>query len=149
MSLNVGVAAALSSFSGSTLGPQQASNLLRAADLLIKEHQRRLSKPVGAIRTRTGGRRVVERSRAGEYPRADTGMLRAGISRYEKTVQQVMASGRVFIGLRKRVWYGAYLEVVYQRLGLARTLQDMIVELQAMAGMPLQYQTNAIGPAGD
>ena len=125
------------------LSQEQASKFIAAAVLLVNRHKVLLSKPVVAVRTRTGGRRVTGRSSPGEYPRADTGMLRNAITIAPKTtLAEVMRTAHIQVGIRRRAWYGAYLEVVYQRLGLSHTIRNMLPQLQAIAGMPLRFITS-------
>ena len=125
------------------LSQEQASKFIAAAVLLVNRHKVLLSKPVVAVRTRTGGRRVTGRSSPGEYPRADTGMLRNAITIAPKTtLEEVMRTAHIQVGIRRRAWYGAYLEVVYQRLGLSHTIRNMLPQLQAIAGMPLRFITS-------
>lgn len=125
------------------LSQEQASRFIAAAVLLVNRHKVLLSKPVVAVRTRAGGRRVTGRSSPGEYPRADTGMLRNAITIAPKTtLAEVMRTAHIQVGIRRRAWYGAYLEVVYQRLGLSHTIRNMLPQLQAIAGMPLRFITS-------
>ena len=147
--ISVGTAQALSDLAGGGtnggLTQEQATRFLSAAALLVNRHKVMLSKPVVAIRTRNGGRRVIGRSSPGEYPRADTGMLRNAIAIDSKTtLEEVMRTAHIKIGIRRRAWYGAYLEVVYQRLGLSHTLRNMLPQLQAIAGMPLRFITTQL-----
>jgi hypothetical protein len=144
--ISVGAAQALSDLAGGStnggLTQEQAARFLSAAVLLVNRHKVLLSKPVVAVRTRNGGRRVTGRSSPGEYPRADTGMLRNAITIDPKTtLEEVMRTAHIKVGIRRRAWYGAYLEVVYQRLGLSHTLRNMLPQLQAIAGMPLRFVT--------
>jgi hypothetical protein len=144
--ISVGAAQALSDLAGGGtnggLTQEQAARFLSAAVLLVNRHKVLLSKPVVAVRTRNGGRRVTGRSSPGEYPRADTGMLRNAITIDPKTtLEEVMRTAHIKVGIRRRAWYGAYLEVVYQRLGLSHTLRNMLPQLQAIAGMPLRFVT--------
>ena len=90
------------------LSQEQASRFIAAAVLLVNRHKVLLSKPVVAVRTRTGGRRVTGRSSPGEYPRADTGMLRNAITIAPKTtLEEVRRTAHIQVGIRRRAWYGA------------------------------------------
>jgi len=150
VAITIGVAQALANMAGAApdgmrLTKEQAQGLQRAALALVREHQQRLSTPVGAIRVR-GRVRVTQRSRPGEYPRKDTGALVNGIAIENKTLQDVMRTGTLRVGLRRSVFYGAYLEVVYRRLGLRRTMQSMFARLVALAGIPFRYQFIDVRP---
>ena len=56
-----------------------------------------------------------------------------------------MREGKIRVGLRKRAFYGAYLEVVYARLGLSQTLRDLMPQLAALSGLPLRYNVIRLG----
>ena len=154
-SIGVGVAQALARSAGGPargLTRLQAQNLVRAAAFFIEEHKRRLSKPVGAIRVnrlrRDGSTKtvqVVQRSMPGEYPRKNTGNLQNNIAMTKKSIEDVMREGKIRVGLRKRAFYGAYLEVVYARLGLSQTLRDLMPQLAALSGLPLRYNVIRLG----
>lgn len=149
--ISVGVAQALANYAGAApdgmrLTKAQAMGLQRAALALVSEHRQRLSVPVGAIRNARGRVQVVERSRPGEYPRRDTGALVNGIAIENKSLQEIMRTGTLRVGLRKAVFYGAYLEVVYHRLGLRRTMRSMISRLMALANVPMRYQFINVRP---
>lgn len=149
--ITIGVAQALANMAGAApdgmrLTKEQAQGLQRAALALVREHQQRLSVPVGAIRDSRGRVRVTQRSRPGEYPRRDTGALVNGIAIENKTLQDVMRTGTLRVGLRRSVFYGAYLEVVYRRLGLRRTMRSMFARLIALAGIPFRYSFIDVRP---
>jgi hypothetical protein len=52
---------------------------------------------------------------------------------------QIAQEGSIRVGLRANAAYGAILEVKYKRLGLKRTLQDLVPQLRAIAGANLRY----------
>ena len=139
MSLSVGVAQALAGIAGGPMGEAQAKKLARAAVYLMNQHQQRLNKPAPAVRRR-GRVRYTGASAPGEYPRKRTGFLQANVTFQPTTIAEIIRAGMVRVGLMANAFYGAVLEVRYHRLGLRRTLADMLPQLRALAGQNLNYQ---------
>lgn len=153
---------------GNQLNQEQAANLFQAATYFVTVHKERLSVPVkveiitkkvkqyieGPVppgrrnyRTKTKRiRRVTERSRPGEYPRADTGNLRNSVAIERTTLADIMRTGSIRIGYYQQGWYGAYLEVVYARRGLAATMRSLYRRLGALAGFNFRYEFIEVGP---
>jgi hypothetical protein len=118
---------------GRKVSREMAGKMLKDADFLVSQHQKRLSVP--------GHKGPNGRSRPGEYPRKISGVLKDSVTVVDRDIQKIMTKGLVQIGIKTRAWYGPYLEVRYKRHGLERTLRDLIPQLKAMAGIPLRFKT--------
>jgi len=138
--LSVGVAQAFAARASSSteLSDRQVKKLMRAAVYLMNQHQQRLNKPAPAVK-RKGKVRYTGASAPGEYPRKRTGFLQANVWMEPLDPYQIAQEGSVRVGLRANAVYGAILEVRYKRLGLKRTLQDLVPQLRAIAGANLRY----------
>jgi hypothetical protein len=140
MRLSVGVAQALAgAAAGGLSAEKQAQKLARAAVYLMNHHQQRLNKPAPAVRRR-GRVRYTGASASGEYPRKRTGFLQANVMFRPSTIAEIIRQGMIRVGLMANAFYGAVLEVRYHRLGLRRTLSDLLPQLRALAGQNLRYQ---------
>lgn len=171
--ISVGAARAFANLAGlprqgDQLNQQQAANLFQAASYFVTVHKERLSVPVKVeiitkrVKSYFQGpvmpgrrnyrmkskriRRVTERSQPGEYPRADTGNLRNSVAIEHTTLSQIMRTGSIRIGYYPQGWYGAYLEVVYARKGLAATMRSLYKRLSALAGFNFKYEYIETGP---
>jgi len=143
MRLSVGVAQALATRASQgpaaiALSERQTKKLMRAAVYLMNQHQQRLNTPAPAVRRR-GRVRYTGASAPGEYPRKRTGFLQANVWMEPLDPIQIAQEGTVRVGLRSNAFYGAVLEVKYKRLGLRRTLKDLLPQLRAIAGVSLRY----------
>jgi len=143
MRLSVGVAQALASATGSEgVTEKQARKLARAAIYLMNQHQQRLNKPAPAIRNHRGRVQYTGASAPGEYPRKRTGFLQANVMFAPTSIAEIVKAGMIRVGLMANAFYGAVLEVRYHRLGLRRTLADLLPQLRALAGQNLRYEVS-------
>lgn len=139
MRLSVGVAQALAGGPAGGLSERQAKNLARAAVYLMTQHQQRLGKPAPAVKRAGLVRYVKGPPVKGRYPFKRTGMLQANISIENLDLKRIQREATVRVGIRRNAFYGAVLEARYGALGLKDTLQDLMPQLQALAGMPMQF----------
>ena len=75
-------------------------------------------------------------SKEGEYPRLRTGAGRGALMHQPTTVADVVKTGWVRVGLREGDHHLLILEISkkFNRLGLAKTLEDMTPQLRAVIG---------------
>lgn len=125
---------------GRGLTEAEAGLLQRAAAEFAEFHRRNLGVPVGAIRNRRGRVQVVERSRPGEYPRKDTGNLQRSVTFRPTSIREIVSKGSVMVGLMKQGFYGAVLEVMYQRLGFSQSIRDFMPRLKAIMGRSSSFR---------
>lgn len=142
MKLSVGVAQALAA-SGATgkLSMDKAKRLVRAAAYLASQHQRRLGVAAPAIKSKGRVKYTKGPPVAGRYPFKRTGMLQASITLETGNLQKIMQESKVRVGIRSNAFYGAVLEVRYGAKGLKDTLNDLLPQIEALAGTSLQYST--------
>ena len=140
MNLSVGIAQALAASVG-TGKPSidKAKRLVRAAAYLAAQHQQRLGVAAPAIKSKGKVKYVKGPPVKGRYPFKRTGMLQASVTLSTTNIQQIVREGRIRVGLRANAFYGAVLEVRYGALGLKDTLNDLLPQLEALAGSGLQY----------
>jgi len=94
-----------------------------------------ISKPVTrGISARTGRVVVIERSKPGEYPRADTTLLMKSI--FTDTVKTSPGVVDGFIG--SPVWYGLVLETKLDRRFLTRTLFEQQDRIRQILSGPIK-----------
>lgn len=147
MNISVGVARALAG-SGAP-SEKQAKKLMRAAIYLQSQHQQRLGKAAPAVKRRGKVRYIKGPPVTGRYPFKRTGNLQASIGIEGLSVASVIATGKLRVGIRSNGFYGAVLEVKYGALGLKDTLADLLPQLSALAGVPLNFQlVDTLLPAG-
>jgi hypothetical protein len=139
MKLSVGVAQALAGGPAGGLSERQAKNLARAAVFLMTKHQERLDKPAPSAKIKGITRYTKGPPVKGRYPFKRTGMLQASISIENLDLKRIQREATIRVGIRRNAFYGAVLEAKYGALGLKDTLQDLMPELKALAGMPMQF----------
>lgn len=145
MRLSIGVAQALAATAAPAgdgqISERQARKLARAAIYFMSQHQQRLNRPAPAVRSR-GRVRYVGASAPGEYPRKRTGFLQANVMFRPTTLAAIVREGMIRVGLWSNAFYGAVLEVKFKRLGLRHTLRDLLPQLQALAGVRMNYRVS-------
>lgn len=104
---------------------EQRLRLITAS--VLSQVVRNISTPVVVGRGPRGGRVVTGRSRAGEFPRAETSNLLRGIF---SDVQFVNGAWEGYIGTSTE--YGLILETKMERSFLVRTLNESGMEVQQM-----------------
>lgn len=140
MNLSVGVARAIAGSAAGGMNQQQAKGLQRAAVYLQSQHQQRLGKAAPSTKRNGKVRYLKGPPVTGRYPFKRTGFLQANVTVESLNIQRIMREARVRVGLRQNAFYGAVLEARYGARGLKDTLRDLLPQLQAKAGMPLQFQ---------
>jgi hypothetical protein len=142
MKLSVGVAQAIAQAAGANGGLTllQAQNMARAAIYFMNQHMTRLGKPAPATKRNGIIRYLKGPPVRGRYPFKRTGMLQANITIEDLNLKRIMREATIRVGIRKNAFYGAVLEARYGALGLKDTLKDILPQLQAQAGVPLQFQ---------
>lgn len=143
MKLSVGIAQALAASAGSTgkLSMDKAKRLVRAAAYLAQKHQERLNTPAPSVNRKGKMRYIKGPPVSGRYPFKRTGMLQASISLETTNLQKIMQEAKVRVGIRSNAFYGAVLEVRYGAKGLKDTLNDLLPQIEAKAGVGLQFST--------
>lgn len=108
------------------ISPHMAGQLLLFARAVVNEHKKRISTQYQGSLARGGGGGYRESSHPGEYNWRRTGnLIRSTVVR-PISAAQVKASGQVQVGFLERAWYGVVLEYDMHRLGLGKTIEDMI-----------------------
>ncbi len=103
-----------------------AIGLLRAAVFLQLQLRQRLERKVNDYQNSNP-------SAPGEYPAVVTGALRDGVLYEPTTPAQVAKEGEVRVGYAANTNYGAILELRKKRLGIEKTVQDLLPQLSALA----------------
>jgi hypothetical protein len=102
-----------------------AKGLLAAGVLFFNTHTLRVSRPNPPPH--------ADSSKPGEYPRLRTGLGQRALRMVPTTVAEVARSGKVTLGYAKGDHHLLILELARDRLGLARTLEDLRPQLAALA----------------
>ena len=107
---------------------EMAKRLLRAATFFQVQHMNRVSRPNVKI-----GRKWVDNSKPGEYPRLRTGHGRAGVVMDASSIDDVVANGmRIRIGQSQASWYMPFLELERDRLGYIKSAEELIAMVMAL-----------------
>jgi hypothetical protein len=98
------------------LSPYFAREMLKLARAVVNEHKKRIS------------RQYPPASRKGEYPARRSGNLRRStvVRPLPLSVATVRVRGTIKVGFLDRAWYGVHLEANMGRLGMAKTIEDVI-----------------------
>lgn len=108
------------------VSPYFAGQLLKFARLVVQTHKERISTQYQGSLARGGGGGYRESSKPGEYNWRRTGNLRRSTVVRPRSVAAVASTGQVSVGFLQRAWYGVTLEYEMQRLGLGKTIEDVI-----------------------
>jgi len=106
---------------------EMARRLAAAAVFYVVQHQSRLGKS-------NPGPLYLKSSKPGEYPRKRTGFLQKSVGYQPDDLQDIEKSMTVRLGYDANASYGPRLEIVMRRLGLVKTLDDLIPQLSAIIG---------------
>lgn len=127
---------------GSTLERDIGMKLARCAIFILNHHQQKLGIPCPSNRVQSvNGSPTIQyynASRPGEYPKKRTGFLQSSVASAPTTIPELGKQKRVQIGYARAAFYGPVLEIMMKRLGLVRTLTDLIPLLSKIVGQPLR-----------
>lgn len=106
------------------------SRVVIATELLRSQTVKNISKPVRKGTGPKGGKIIGDRSKPGEFPRADTGQLMRTLLTDVREVRDGVFEGSVSTPLD----YGVILEVRKKRSFLRRTLNEELPRIKAILG---------------
>lgn len=96
------------------LSPYFAGQMLLFVRAVVNEHKLRIS------------RQYPPASRPGQYPARRTGNLRRSTVARPLSVGMIQTTRQVEVGFLDKAFYGVILEAKMGRLGLAKTIDDVI-----------------------
>lgn len=108
------------------LKAEMARRLATAAILFVNEHQKRLNKSNPYPHNNP--------SKPGEYPKKRTGFLQKSVTFQPTNLPELERTLSLKLGYDANAFYGAVLEVRMRRLGLVKTLTDMLPKLARVVG---------------
>lgn len=109
-----------------------ARRMMAATLFFVEQHQQRLnvSNPFPHLTP----------SKPGEYPRKRTGFLQKSVAYLPLSIPEVMRTWVIKLGYDANAFYGPRLEVMMKRLGLVRTLREILPQMAKIIGQKVSMR---------